>query len=645
MVNVKSYIANPILEPNPKNEWENLAVFNGSVIKDKKKYLMVYRAIGKNKMIDGKEVILSTISIAESEDKYNFKKRRQLLVPEYEWEKFGLEDPRITKIDDTYYIFYTAIGNYPTDANGIKVAVAKTKDFKTWEKHLVTDFNAKAMTLFPRKINGKFVAVLAVNTDRPPSRIGLITFEKESDIWNSNYWRQWFWVLEKNTIRLERVNSDLIEVGAVPIETEDGWVLIYCHIENYFAINKASFGIEAALLDISNPLKILGQTIKPLMLPQEDFELSGIAPNIIFPSGAVLEYGQIYIYYGAADNYCALATINLAELIIELKKNKVLLPQLKRFEKNPIIQPRLKILWEAKATFNPGVVEINGRIFIIYRALSKDNTSSFGLVETADGFNIEWRSDEPIYYPKEYFENKNGENNFSGCEDPRITLIGDRLYICYTAYNSISTPKVAFTSILVSDFLKKNWNWKKAIIISDEGEDNKDACLFPERIGNKYIFFHRVGGKGMIMSFMDSIDFENNEHLGDDFCLVIGNRPWKGDKTGVSTPPLKTNKGWFLLYHGVSNIDHFYRIGALLLDLDSPYKVIGQTRFPILEPETSYEKVGDVNNVVFPCGMVVKNGELLVYYGAADKVVGVAMGNLNEIINNLDTSDLNQLID
>ncbi|MDD2225245.1 MAG: hypothetical protein PHP97_03725 [Candidatus Shapirobacteria bacterium] len=635
MINVKSYIANPLLEPNPKNEWESIAVFNGSVIKDKKKYLMVYRAIGQKKIVNGKEIRISTIGMAESEDKYNFKKRKQLLVPEYEWEKFGLEDPRITKIDNTFYIFYTAIGNYPTDANGIKVAVAKTKDFKTWEKHLVTDFNAKAMTLFPRKIDGKFVAVLAVNTDRPPARIGLITFEKENDIWNSDYWRKWFWGLEKNTIRLERVNSDLVEIGAVPIETKDGWVLIYCHIENYFAINKAAFGIEAVLLDINNPLKILGQTITPFMLPQEDFELSGIAPNIIFPSGAVLEYGQVYIYYGAADNYCAVATINLAELMTDLKKNGILIPQLKRYEKNPIIQPRPEVNWEAKATFNPGAVEINGKIFIIYRAVSKDNTSSFGLAITTDGFNLDWRSDEPIYTPKEYFEVKDGEDNFSGCEDPRITRIGDRIYVCYTAFNSKGPPKVAFTSILVSDFLKRNWNWKKSVIISDEGKDNKDACLFPERIGNKYIFFHRLGGKGMTMSFMDSIDFENNEHLTEDFCLNTGKRPWKGDKTGIATPPLKTNRGWFLLYHGVSDIDRFYRVGALLLDLEHPYKVIGHTRFPILEPEANYEKIGDVNNVVFPCGMVVKNGELLVYYGAADKVIGVAMGNFDELINEL----------
>jgi len=635
MINVKSYIANPILEPNPKNEWESEAVFNGSVIKDGEKYVMVYRAVGQKKMVNGKEIKISTIGTAESEDKYNFRKRKQLLVPEYEWEKFGLEDPRITKIDDTYYIFYTAIGNYPPDANGIKVAVAKSKDFKTWEKHLVTDFNAKAMALFPKKNNGKLAAVLTVNTDRPPSKIGFITFEKESDMWNSDYWREWFWKLPEHTIKFQRVNSDMTEIGAVPIETKDGWVLIYSYIQNYFAINKASFGIEAVLLDINNPLKGIGQTLGPFMLPQEDFELKGIAPNIIFPTGAILENEQIYVYYGAADNYCAISTVNLTELINELKKNGNLFPHLMRYEKNPIIEPRPGFDWEAKSTFNPGAVELNGKIYIIYRAVSNDNTSTFGLAETTDGFNIEWRSDEPIYTPKEYFEIKKEENRFSGCEDPRITRIGDRIYMCYTAYNGVETPKVAFTSILVSDFLKRNWNWKRAIIISDEGEDNKDACLFPERIGNKYIFFHRSGGKGMLMSFLDSIDFENNEHLTDDYCLIPGKRQWKGEKTGISTPPLKTDRGWFLLYHGVSDVDHFYRVGAFLLDIDRPYQVIGQTRFPILEPEMNYEKIGDVNNVVFPCGMVVKNGELLVYYGAADKVIGLAIGNLNEITERL----------
>ena len=636
MINVKSYITNPLLVPNKKNEWESEAVFNGSVIKDKEKYVMVYRAIGQKKIINGKEIKISTIGMAVSEDKYNFKKRKQLLVPEYDWEKFGLEDPRITKIDDTYYIFYTAIGNYPPDANGIKVAVAKTKDFKTWEKRLVTDFNAKAMTLFPRKIDGKFTAVLAVNTDRPHPRIGLITFDKESEMWNSDYWREWFYKLEEHTMRLARVNSDMTEIGATPIETTEGWVLIYSHIENYFAINKASFGIEAALLDIKNPQKILGQTIRPFMLPQEDFELKGIAPNIIFPSGAILENEQIYIYYGAADNYCALATINLNELLNELKKNGTLIPQLKRFEKNPIIEPRPEISWETKATFNPGVIEINGKIYIIYRAMSSDNTSSLGLAMTTDGFNIEWRSDEPIYSPKEYFEIKNGENNFSGCEDPRITRIEDRLYVCYTAFNSVSTPKVAFTSILISDFLKQNWNWKKSIIISEEGEDNKDACLFPEKVDDKYIFLQRAHGKGIVMSFLDGIDFENNEHLYDDYCLVTSEEEWKKEKVGISTPPIKTKKGWFLLYHGVSEIDHSYRLGAILLDLNFPYKIIGQSRFPILEPETIYEKIGNVNNVVFPCGMVVRNGELLVYYGAADKVIGVAVGNFEEIVDKLE---------
>ena len=97
-----------------------------------------------------------------------------MIAPEEDWERFGCEDPRVTKIDDKYYIFYTALSVYPFAAEGIKVAVAVTKDFKKIEeRHLVTPFNAKAMVLFPEKINGKYVALLTAHTDTPPVKICL----------------------------------------------------------------------------------------------------------------------------------------------------------------------------------------------------------------------------------------------------------------------------------------------------------------------------------------------------------------------------------------------------------------------------------------------------------------------------------------
>ena len=103
-------------------------------------------------------------------------------------------------------------------------------------------------------------------------------------------------------------------------------------------------------------------------------------------------------------------------------------------------------------------------------------------------------------------------------------------------------------------------------------------------------------------------------------------------KVGISAPPIKTKHGWLLLYHGISKSHHTYRVGAVLLDLKDPAIVLSRMADPIFEPEEQYEKVGVVNNVVFPCGMVEKAGLLYIYYGGADKVVGVATIELDIIL-------------
>lgn len=632
MIKVQSHILNPIVGPNKRNKWENRAVFNGSVSEYKDKYVMAYRAIGEKVKIEGQEVDLSTIGAGESDDLQVFLKRRQIIKPELPWEKFGCEDPRICRIGDDYYIFYTAIGGYPPSVKTIKVAVAKTRDFITFEKHLVTPFNAKAMVMLPKLIKGKMAAMLTVNTDLPPSRIAVAYFENEDEMWSDDYWRKWYRELESHEICLRRSTDDQLEIGAVPLETEDGWLLIYSHIQNYFAGKGAIFGIEAVLLAKDDPQKVVGRTRRPLMVPQEDYELEGMVPNVIFPSGAIIKEGKLHIYYGAADNYCALALIDAKELMAEVKKNQNPEPKLQRYGSNPIITPRSDHSWEAKATFNPAAVLIDDEVHIVYRAMSADNTSVLGYAKSRDGVTVIERATEPIYVPREEFEMKKKEHGFSGCEDPRITKIGEKIYMCYTAYSGVDLPRIAMTSISVNDFVNKRWNFKKPKIISDPKFDNKDGCLFPELIGGKYVFLHREGGKGIMIDYVDDVEFENNQHLERDFFFKLGQNYWENAKTGISSPPLKTKSGWLQLYHGVSQSDQKYRVGAMLLDLENPKNIIGRTAYPILEPETEWEKRGEINNVVFPCGAVLKDGELLVYYGAADKVIGVAKGKVDEII-------------
>jgi len=195
--------------------------------------------------------------------------------------------------------------------------------------------------------------------------------------------------------------------------------------------------------------------------------------------------------------------------------------------------------------------------------------------------------------------------------------------MCYTAFDGVGPPRVAVTSITEKNFLAKNWKWEKPVLLTPPGFDDKDTCIFPEKIGGKYFIAHRVGEE-ICGDYLKSLDFRK------DFvkkCIrIIGPRvnSWDSAKVGIAAPPIKTKYGWLLLYHGVSKSHNTYRVGAVLLGLEDPTVVLARTTDPIFEPEEQYEKVGIVNNVVFPCGMVEKGGILYVYYGGADTVLGVA---------------------
>jgi predicted GH43/DUF377 family glycosyl hydrolase len=637
MITVERSLENPILIPNRDNQWESEATFNGCPIRQDGEISLVYRAISSSHYYPGLPSSISSIGLATSKDGVHFKKRYQLLRPEYAWERFGCEDPRVTKLDDQYFIFYTALSTYPFSPPGIKVGLALTADLKTIEqKHPVTFFNAKAMALFPERIGGKIAAVLTVHTDQPPAKIGIAFFDKKEQIWSKEYWECWYADLDSHIIPLQRNASDHLEVGAPPLRTKYGWLLVYSYIKNYFAPPPV-FGIEAVLLNLHNPRQVIGQTEKPLMVPEEEYEIYGRVPKVIFPSGAFIEKGKLFIYYGATDTTCCLASCRLEELLEELLppqrvkvRQKGQQVKLKRFPKNPIIQPQKEHPWEAKATFNPAALYLDGRVHLVYRAMSEDNTSVLGYASSSDGFTIKERLPEPIYVPREDFERKLRPGN-SGCEDPRLTQIGERIYMCYTAFDGQNPFRVALTSIAIKDFLSKNWRWEKPILISPPGIGDKNACIFPEKIRGKYVILHRVG-YCVCIDFVDNLDFSQKRWLASRTLFTPRQGKWDSKKIGAAAPPIKTDKGWLLLYHGISEQDRQYRVGAVLLELDDPVHLIGRTDYPLLEPKMDYERIGQVANVVFPCGAVVIDNRLLVYYGAADQVVGVASVLLDELL-------------
>lgn len=307
--------------------------------------------------------------------------------------------------------------------------------------------------------------------------------------------------------------------------------------------------------------------------------------------------------------------------------------KLKRFEGNPIIQPIPEHPWEAKATFNPAAIFLDGKVHIVYRAMSEDNTSVLGYAASHDGFRIDERLTEPIYIPREDFEKKAQPGN-SGCEDPRLTLIEDRLYMCYTAFDGKNSTRVALTSIGVEDFLAHRWHWERPVLISPPGIDDKNACLLSEKINDQYVIFHRFH-PCIWADFVEDLDFEKGEWIKGSAWFKPRTDKWDSRKVGVAAPPIKTKQGWLLLYHGISDEDRRYRVGAMLLELENPIQLVARGGKPLLEPEMEYEKEGQVCDVVFPCGAVVIDNDLFVYYGGADKVVGVATVNLSQLIESL----------
>jgi len=329
---------------------------------------------------------------------------------------------------------------------------------------------------------------------------------------------------------------------------------------------------------------------------------------------------------------------------------------LERFAHNPILKPDPKNVWETKAVFNPAAIYEGGKVHILYRAIGETDVSVLGYASSIDGLHIYERLGKPAYVPRETFEGVNpghlynaemsgifvsGGGGMGGCEDPRLTRIDKQVYMTYVAYDGHSHPRVALSSIHIDDFLNKKWDWKKPVLISPPHIVDKNACILPEKINGKYVIFHRVF-PNILIDFVDDLDFDGKTRwLEGQFKIPTRalSSDWDNLKVGCGPPPIKTKDGWLLIYQAVgSNDESRYKIGAMLLDLKDPTKVLARTRNPILEPIAAYENDGWKAGVVYPCGAVVINDRLFVYYGGADMVVGVASAKLNLFLEQLATN-------
>jgi predicted GH43/DUF377 family glycosyl hydrolase len=331
--------------------------------------------------------------------------------------------------------------------------------------------------------------------------------------------------------------------------------------------------------------------------------------------------------------------------------------KLKKYSGNPVLEPNPNNDWESLVVCNPGIWYENGKFYMLYRAAGNDESHviRFGLATSEDGFHFERASDRPVFEPV--------EDNFDGggVEDPRIVKFDDYFYVTYAfrpfppgqywkfAHDVVLTPDYGDSA---PAFVRKNLGntalactkdfrqWKRLGRLTSPALDDRDVILFPEKINGQFVLMHRpkqyTGKKfgvkypSIWLKFSDDLlNWEDKEsHL-----LLTGTEGTWEEKIGGGTPPLKTDAGWLLLYHGVEHGGlGYYRAGALLLDLKNPLRIIGKTPSFILEPEYDFEIDGYYRGCVFPTGNVIKDGTLYVYYGGADKYIGVAIRKLDELI-------------
>jgi predicted GH43/DUF377 family glycosyl hydrolase len=276
------------------------------------------------------------------------------------------------------------------------------------------------------------------------------------------------------------------------------------------------------------------------------------------------------------------------------------------------------------SVFNAGAVKYNGQYLLLARVEDLSGSSCLWLARSSDG--IKFTPDaHPVLLPS-------GEEPFrsvehSSLEDARITPLEDSFYITYVGYSEYD----CVTLLARTDDFE---NFERVAVITLP--ENKDVVLFPEKIGGRYACLNRpmtqTSKRGDIwMSFSPDLIYWG------DHRPVMSPRPrkWDSAKIGAGAPPIKTNYGWLEIFHGVRTTasGSLYRLGAVLLDLEEPWRVIGRANQAILSPIYAEDFHGNVGNVVFTCGVIPENdGQLKVYYGAADQVMCLATVNMEELI-------------
>ena len=230
-----------------------------------------------------------------------------------------------------------------------------------------------------------------------------------------------------------------------------------------------------------------------------------------------------------------------------------------------------------------------------------------------------------VHRPKSIFGNGNLET--FGIEDCRVSFINQKYYLTYT--------QVSENGVGVGMMHTTDWrNFKREGMILPP--HNKDCALFEEKINEKYYCFHRPSGIALGGNYIWIAESNDLVHWGNHKCIMQTRAgTWDAERIGAGAAPIKTEKGWLAIYHG-ADAQHRYCLGAILLDLKDPSKIIARSKEPLMEPSETYELKGFFGNVIFTNGHIVNGDKITMYYGASDEVICGAVLSIKEILEHLD---------
>ncbi|MDD4415408.1 MAG: glycoside hydrolase family 130 protein [Proteiniphilum sp.] len=342
----------------------------------------------------------------------------------------------------------------------------------------------------------------------------------------------------------------------------------------------------------------------------------------------------------------------------------------KRFSENPLLrpsdlQPGIEGM-EITCLLNPGVFRMNGKTWLLLRVAERPKQvegkisfpvySESGKIEVlvfdkddpqldaSDPRVIKYRgqnylttlsylrlvvSDDGVHFREDpAYPPIFGEDSLEsfGIEDCRVATMEDGFYLTYTM---VSPVAVGVGLIITNDF--KTYD-RKGMIFPPH---NKDCAIFEEKINGKYYALHRPSSPELGGNYIWLAESPDRIHWGNHKCIAV-TRPdsWDSARVGAGGAPVKTPEGWLEIYHG-ANAGHRYCLGALLLDLNDPSKVLARSVEPIMEPVAGYEKNGFFGNVIFTNGHYVENDTIKIFYGASDEVICGAEFSIREILNSL----------